>query len=196
VSRLPRTRLVALSWDDVWRHACELSEAVLSSGFEPDMIVGVARGGWIVAVVLSDLLGVSEVASLRVRHYLGVARPGERAVVEQGVSADVRGKRVLLADDVADTGETLRAAVGHLTSLGASEVRTAVLHVKPWCRVRPNYYARVYDCWIVYPWSVAEVVRSLSSEEGPERALRSLEEAGVRRGVLSLASRFALRGGR
>ncbi|HEB67290.1 MAG TPA: phosphoribosyltransferase, partial [Gammaproteobacteria bacterium] len=83
---------------------------------------------------------------------------------------DIPQQRVLLVDDVNDTGDTLRAAVEHLRERGAAEVRVAVLHDKPGSRFQVDYRGQRIRGWrwLIYPWAVAEDVRGfLARHDGP-----------------------------
>jgi len=148
------------SWDEVYAMCVEVALKVRASGYSPELLVGVARGGWVPARVLSDLMPGAGLASMRVEFYEDVGKAGRKPIVSQPVSADVRGRRVLAVDDVADTGESLMAVREHLRSSGAGEVRIATLHYKPRSRLIPDYYVRTTSAWVVYPHERFEFMRS------------------------------------
>lgn len=147
-------------WNEIYDGCVELADQIKKSGFNPEIIVGVARGGWIPARILSDLLGNTFVASIRVEFYKGVAETAKKPVVSQQVSTSVAGKRVLVVDDVADTGESLVTVRQNLVSHGASEVKIATLHYKPRSILRPDFYVRETSAWIVYPHERYEFVEN------------------------------------
>lgn len=151
-------------WNEIYYGCIALADQIKKSGFNPDIIVGVARGGWIPARILSDLLGNTYVASMKVEFYKDVAEPAKKPVISQQVSTPVQGKRVLVVDDVADTGESLTAVRRDLLSRGASEVKIATLHYKPQSILRPDYYVRETSAWIVYPHERYEFVGSRVSK--------------------------------
>ncbi|RLG50709.1 MAG: phosphoribosyltransferase [Thermoproteota archaeon] len=157
----------APSWLKIYRACIILARKIRESGYNPEMIVGIARGGWIPARILSDLLMVREVASMRVLAYRAVGEI-QKAEVLQPVSADVRKLKVLLVDDVADTGESLREAVAHLKSRGASEVKVATIYYKPWSAVKPDYWVYETRKWVIFPWEIREVVEELSSRSSDD----------------------------
>jgi hypoxanthine phosphoribosyltransferase len=66
-------------------------------------------------------------------------------------------------DDVADRGDSLMLAKKHVQDNGAAEIKVATLHYKPWSKLVPDYYAREYKSWIVYPWEVTETIRKIIS---------------------------------
>ncbi len=169
-------------WDEVYAMCVELALKVRASGYAPELLVGVARGGWVPARVLSDLMPGVGLASMRVEFYEDVAKAGRRPVITQPVSAEVRGRKVLVVDDVADTGESLIAACEHVRARGAAEVRIATLHHKPHSKLVPDYYVRSTSAWIVYPHERFEFMRStLARMRGEGKRLEEVVEflAGV-----------------
>jgi hypoxanthine phosphoribosyltransferase len=135
-----------------------LAEKVRQSGFRPEIIVAVGRGGWMPGRVLSDLLGVMDLTEFKIEHYRAARRAPE-ARVRYPLSAPVLGRRVLLVDDVSDTGDTYRVALAHLQALGPpAQVLTAALHHKTVSSFTPDLYAArvVRWRWLIYPWAVVE----------------------------------------
>ena len=145
-------------WNEINNRCVELADQIKKSGFNPEIIVGVARGGWIPARILSDLLGNTYVASIKVEFYKDVAEPAKKPIISQQVSTRVEGKRVLVVDDVADTGESLTTVRQNLLSQGASQVKIATLHYKPKSILRPDFYVRETSAWVVYPHERYEFV--------------------------------------
>jgi len=149
-----------------WPEAIEMSEAlgrkVLESGFKPEIVLAVSRGGLVPARIVSDILDVDNVVAAAVKYWALAERRAERPVLYHGVEPSiVGGKKVLVVDEVADTGATLKLIVDLLNVMGVAEVRTAVLHVKSTSSLTPDYYVeRVAEwVWISYPWSRWEDLR-------------------------------------
>lgn len=155
-------RLLHLSWEDVQKLTEDVAEKVRSSGFKPDIIVAVSRGGFDPARILCDQLGVMRLASVQIEYYTGVNRTSRSPQVIYPLNAEVSGLRVLVVDDVSDTGTSLKVAMDHVAGLGASEVRVATLHMKPWTTFRPDYSAAEVDAWIIYPWEPIESMKSIA----------------------------------
>jgi len=162
-------RCVVYSWQEIYDMCEWLGRKIDSSGFKPDVIVAIARGGWVPARILCDVLDVRELYSVKAEHWGRVATPGEVKLV-QLLNVDLNGKSVLLVDDVTDTGETCLLVKEHLTSLGAREVRIAVLDHKSTSKFVPDYFARKMGSWkwIVYPWSYYEDTRDFIERHGLE----------------------------
>ncbi len=166
---LDKVEYIAPSWDKIYDLLLMLAKIIVDDNYRPDLIVGIARGGWIVARILSDLLDIKEVTNIRVEFYEDLLLTRERPSITQEVSLDVRGKRILLCDDVADTGKSLKIASDYLKNKGVSEIKISTLHLKPTSIVCPDYYVSETDAWIIYPWEVFETIKSI---------IRKLENEG------------------
>lgn len=146
--------------ETVYDLAWTLAGKVRGSGFAPDLVIAISRGGFTPARVLCDMLGIFNLTSIRVVHYRGPADMEPVATVRYPLCIPVVGQRLLVVDDVNDTGDTLTAARAHLEALGPAEVRMAVLHEKTGSPVRADYAGGVIDewRWLIYPWAVVEDV--------------------------------------
>jgi hypothetical protein len=143
-----------MSWDDLGRGARELAEAVVADGYVPDMILGIARGGLLVAGAMGYALGVKNVFTVNVEFYTGEDERLALPILLPPVPdpMELSERRVLICDDVADTGETL-ALVQRFCERHVAEARTAVLYEKPRSVVRCDYVWRRTDRWITFAWS-------------------------------------------
>ncbi len=151
--KLGNLHFLHLNWDDVQGLTETLAQKIVASGFEPDLIVAVSRGGFDPARILCDQLGVRKLASVQLEAYDGMVKRPEPIIVLP-LNAEVAGLEVLIADDVSDSGASLLKAKKHIEEKGASSVRVATLHIKPWSSFLPDYYAERVDAWVVYPWEI------------------------------------------
>jgi len=182
----------APTWDQIYFMLLDLADRIRKDRFEPDIIVGVSRGGWPPARVLSDLLSNPNLANVRAEFYLGVAETKGEPSLTQPISVQVAGKRVLIVDEVADTGKSLKLVKEHIVEEGAKEVKVATVYYKPWSVVRPDYYSKEASDWIVFPWEVKETVHKIirkCTEHGKsaEEETAKLSNAGI---PLQLIKRF------
>src|SRR5713226_10209300 len=117
-----------MSWDELGAGARELAAQILDDGYEPDLILGIARGGLLVAGALSYALDVKNTFSMNVEFYTGIDErlPVPMLLPPVPELVDLHDARMLIADDVADTGQTL-ALVKGFCSAQVCEVRAAVL---------------------------------------------------------------------
>ncbi len=151
------------SWEDVEELCKAVAEKIKRSGFSPDVVIAIARGGWVPARLLCDYLDIRELYSVKTEHWGVVATRDGKAKLTQPLNADVSGKRVLIVDDVADTGETIKLVKEHVESFSPEEVKIAVVDYKKTSKFIPDFYAAEMEewRWIVYPWSLREDVRDL-----------------------------------
>jgi len=163
------------TWDRIYEFLLSLAEKIREDKFKPDVIVGVSRGGWPPARVMSDLLENPEIANVKAEFYLGVAQTKGEPLITQPVSVSVRDKEVLLMDDVADTGKSLRLVRAHLKEKGATEVKIVTIYYKPWSVVIPDYYEEETRSWIIFPWERKETIRNIIKRYKKEG--KSVEEA-------------------
>jgi len=163
------------SWEQIYKMLIELADRIRRNGFEPDIIVGVSRGGWAPARVMSDLLENPELANVRAEFYLGVAETKGEPVITQPVSTSVKRKKVLVMDDVADTGKSLRLVKTHLLDEGATDVKIATIYYKPWSVLAPDYYEKKTSLWVVFPWERKETIRNILKKY--EQQKKPIEEA-------------------
>ncbi len=148
-----------VSWNDIEDLASELASKITASGYKPDIIVGIIRGGLIPARILSDILGVDDIGTIEIKLYEGVGIKGERPYLRQPLTLPINDRNVLIVDDISDSGLTLETALGLIELYMPRSVRTATLFVKPWTKLVPDYYVRETQSWIVFPWEKHEFKR-------------------------------------
>lgn len=144
-----------LTWPMFGTAARELAQRVADDGFQPDLVLSIARGGLFVAGALGYALDVKNLHVVNVEYYTGVDQRLDMPVMLPPVPSvvDLSGARVLIADDVADTGATLKLVKDFCVGCVA-EVRCAVIYEKPPSTVKCEYVWRRTERWINFPWSV------------------------------------------
>lgn len=143
-----------LSYAQFGEAVIELAHAIKKSEFEPDIVLSIARGGFFLGAALGYALGVKNSFTMSVEFYTGIDQRLPMPVVLPPVpnKVDLNGSIVLIADDVADSGETLRL-VSEFWRGTVKEARSVVLYEKPRSVVKPDYVWRTTDKWIEFPWS-------------------------------------------
>jgi uncharacterized protein len=149
-----------MTWADLGTGTRELAEQVVADGWEPGLILGIARGGLLTAGALSYALDVKNAFTMNVEFYTGVEErlPVPMLLPPVPDLVDLHDQRVLIADDVADTGQTLLLVKDFLAGK-VREARVAVLYEKPRSAVSCEYVWRRTDRWIDFPWSAQPPVR-------------------------------------
>lgn len=153
-----------VSWTDI-ENWCDRIRHKVMDDYEPDTIVGIARGGLVPARILSDRMWIKDLLSVKTEHWgITATRDGE-AKLKSSLDGGLEGKKVLLIDDITDTGESLRVATEHVRTLKPAVLKTAtMLHITRSGFV-PDFYAEAIDekawTWFIFPWNVYEDLDNL-----------------------------------
>ena len=166
------------TWSNVHYMLIDLANKVRASGFKPDILVGISRGGWLPTRVLSDLLENPCITSVGAEFYVGVYETNREPTLTQPLSVSVSNKNILLVDDVVDTGKSAILIKNHLEQEGAGDTRILTIYYKPWSIVVPDFYAKETSDWIVFPWEIKETLRKLAEKYKDKTEL--LAEAKLR----------------
>ncbi len=174
-------RCKIVTFQEVHEMNRKVAESVRTSGYEPTTIVGLARGGWVPARLMCDFLGITDLVSLKVEHWLETGKTKDEATIRYPITAPMTGKRLLIVDDITDTGKSLIASAEHLKRLKPEEIRIGVMQYITTSQCKPDYYAEeVTDWfWFIYPWNWIEdtstlIVRLMSEEEGRTWSLNAI----------------------
>ena len=154
------------NWEYIYGLCRDVSDQVKAVDFEPDVVVALARGGWFAGRCICDFLGLDDLTSLKMEHYVGTAeKTGEPEVRYPMPEGSVAGKDVLVIDDIADTGGSIERAYEYVTDRDAGEVRTATLQLLGTSDFDPDFVGERLEqwTWIVYPWNFIEDMVDLVS---------------------------------
>lgn len=158
-----------LTWDGFGSASRELARAVVQSGWRPDLIVAIARGGLLPAGAIAYAMGVKAIGTVNVEFYTDIGHTLPEPVLLPPLMdvSSLHDKRVLVVDDVADSGRTLNLVMHLIRERGMSlegapavpvEARCAVIYVKPTSVIEPDYLWRRTAKWINFPWSTLPVI--------------------------------------
>ncbi|MFB6220102.1 MAG: phosphoribosyltransferase [Halolamina sp.] len=153
-------------WEYIYGLCRDVAADVREDDFEPDVVVALARGGWFAGRCLCDFLGLDDLASLKMEHYVGTAQKSEGAEVRYPMpEGSVEGKDVLIIDDIADTGGSISRADEYVRERDPGAVRTATLQLLDTSAFEPDYVGeRLTEwTWMVYPWNFIEDMVDLIS---------------------------------
>ena len=152
-----------VSWNLFYDLCNQLAETISASSYQPDLIIAIGRGGWMPGRVLSDMLGLFNLTSIKIEHYQETQHH-QAAQVRYPLTADIDGKRVLILDDLCDSGDTFEVAVQHVCCRGNPlEVKTGCLLYKQVSSFEPDFYAKklLQWRWVTFPWAVVEDITGL-----------------------------------
>ena len=148
-----------LTWQAFGDASRLMAQAIADDGFRPDLILAIARGGLFFAGALGYALAVKNLHVMNVEFYNGVGSTLDMPVMLPPVpqAVDFSAKKVLIADDVADSGRTLDLVYSFVRDY-VEEARTAVVYEKPRSIIKCDYVWRRTDLWIDFPWSSQDPV--------------------------------------
>jgi len=171
-----------VSWAEVEQWVQDVVRKMEKDKFRPDMVIGMTRGGFIPSRLICDHLVIKNLYTVKTEHWGLTATPDGKARLAQTLQADVRGKQVLLVDDITDTGQSLTLARAHVSSLKPGGLKTATLLHIMHSLITPDYFAKKIAKdewkWFIFPWNVREDLRNIVPKALDEPAtLRELSQA-------------------
>jgi len=152
-----------ITWEEVYSLCRQLTQQLRKADFRIDMIIAIARGGYVPGRILSDMLGIHDLTCFKIEHYQGAYKQLE-TYVKYPLNADINWRNILLLDDVCDSGDTFAVGIDHIRQCGTvNEMHTAALHLKTVSKFIPDFYVETVSewRWLIYPWAVNEDLSSM-----------------------------------
>ncbi|MGV8085126.1 MAG: phosphoribosyltransferase [Candidatus Bilamarchaeum sp.] len=147
--------LLKINWEIVYKYSSDVCLSIRKDKFKPDAIVALSRGGLVPSRIFSDLLNVGSILVLGLKSYDKDNKQSQIQITQE-ITNNLKGQKILLVDDVSDSGNSLIFAMDYLSKKGAS-ARSATLHYKPDSKFKPDYFAQTTKSWVCYPWEVNEI---------------------------------------
>ena len=155
------------TWNQIYDMLLAQAQKIQAANYKPDVVVAVIRGGLVPARILTDLLEAPVLATIQIEFYTGIAQTIQAPTIKQALTVAVGGKKVLIVDDIADTGKSLQLAKNYLQQRSVGEIKTATLYYKPQSVTKPDFYEKQTGSWVVFPWETRETLREiLKSRQG------------------------------
>jgi len=146
-----------MSWELFDNLAKKVAQKMKEDDYQPDFMVGLARGGWVLSRVLCDYLGVKDLVSLKIEHWGVTATPDGSAKIKYPFDIDLTGRDVVVVDDITDTGESMEVAVDYIKTMNPRNIRTSALRHINGSKFIPDYYGdEITWRWVVFPWNIVE----------------------------------------
>ncbi|MEM1638762.1 MAG: phosphoribosyltransferase [Desulfurococcaceae archaeon] len=170
-------KVLYIPWSKALEYCYKLASMILDDNLKVDAIVAVSRGGLIPARIISDVLGVDEVVVIRSKFWGTGVHVRKEPEISAHEKMNFENLKILVVDEVTDTGATLSKITELARSLGASDIRTAVLHFKSTSKFKPDYYVEKLDewVWIFYPWSLGETLYELAKKRNGDIVKNAME---------------------
>ncbi|GBF08736.1 purine phosphoribosyltransferase [Aeropyrum pernix] len=206
---MARVPVKLVDWGDIVEWSLGLSNLIRESGYEPDVVIAVSRGGFVPARLLCDFLDVTNLLSIQSQHWVEAARMAEKAILKFPYRVDLSGLKALLVDDIVDTGDTLLLAKEFIEKeWKPGELRVAALQwISSVAKFKPDYYYMEVSewAWFQYPWTrledtmqfITRLFREHEDLRGKAVTAEKLEEAfkefyGIEPGSLGFYWKLAL----
>ncbi|HUT80964.1 MAG TPA: phosphoribosyltransferase family protein [Candidatus Bathyarchaeia archaeon] len=178
-----KNNFLILDFDTIWDQINILSTEIIRS-YKPDILIGISRGGLVITRLFSDILGIEDIGIIGIGFYTNIGETTKEPTLIQELTISIEGKKVLLIDDVSDSGRSLEFAVQYLKNKGLAEIKTVTLHYKPHSIFKPDYFITETTKWIVYPWEKIEFARlfyqnKLKSGLTKEQAIEKLRKLAI-----------------
>lgn len=192
-----KIQYLPVSWAQLHTLTQKIAAAILDHETRPlDEIVTIGRGGLSVGLILSDYLRIP-LFSITIQSYTDIKKQGELEITEK-LGKNIRGKRILLVDDNADSGKTFLRAIEYLKKSKPASITTASVFYKPWSIYRPDYFAKQTKKWILFPHEVTEWVTTFSKTMAKEKKSKAdiqkfLESLGYSADQIKFARRHYLK---
>jgi uncharacterized protein len=174
---------VVPTWSQINDMLLSQAQKIQNQQLQPDIIIGIAKGGIIPARILSDLIETPQLATVQIAFYHDIAQPTLEPTLKQPLSLSIKNKKTLIVDDISDTGKSLKLAQIHLQEQGAAETKTATLYFKPQSITKPDFYEKQTNNWVVFPWEIKETLRKITLKFEGKRAanqeIAKLVKAGL-----------------
>lgn len=150
------TEKLLLSWDDIHADIEHLRHKCSSENLGYDWVIGITVGGLIPLALIAKALETRNVTTISAHSYDNTNTRGALKI-EVLPQIELEGKRILLIDEIADSGVTLHTIREHLQNTQHPEVvHTATLCMREdRCKFPPDMYARVVHQWVVFPWDAS-----------------------------------------
>lgn len=160
-----------VDWTTYHDLARKLAASILSHSPNINQIVAISRGGLSLGHLLSDFLRIP-IATFTIQSYTDIRNQGEIKITEP-IKTPLRGKHIILVDDVADSGTTLKRAIKYVKGFRPASVTTVTMFYKPRSIYRPDYFALETTKWVLFPYEPTEMIKSITvsmTEEGKSKA--------------------------
>lgn len=154
-----------VTYDEISKWTLDVARQIQDCRCTPTVIVGLTRGGWIPARLLCDYLHVKKLYAVKTEHWGVTANQNGKALLTQELNADIENEKVLIVDDITDTGESLKLAIAHIKEMRPKEIKsTTLLHIAH-STIEPDFYSvKVSEndwTWFIFPWNLHEDMRTL-----------------------------------
>ncbi|MCL4329912.1 MAG: phosphoribosyltransferase [Candidatus Thermoplasmatota archaeon] len=152
-------------WKEIEDWCISIRDKVLDS-YDPDVIIGLSRGGLVPARILSDMLWIKDLYAVKTEHWGITAKADGKAILREDGTINVANRKVLIVDDITDTGSSMMLARDYVFRHKPAGLKTStMLHITH-SKYRPDFFAEEVEdknwTWFIFPWNVYEDILNLT----------------------------------
>lgn len=179
-----------ISWLKFYRDCLLLSQEIKKDKIQFDKIIAIARGGLIVARILSDALSLP-ISNIVISSYQDLKQLKEPKIIEES-TANFNGQTLLIIDEVSDTGKTFHQALSYFKNKKVKKIYTASTYIKPKTQFIPNFWVKKIDAWIIFPYDLFETHKAfLKQTDSEKKAKTMLKKVGFKKWEIDFLPRSA-----
>ena len=164
-----------LDWFQVHDLTIKIFVKLKKLKLNPDIIVAIARGGWVPARLFADLFKLKETSNVNIKFYETIGKRYETPVLTQLSKDELQGKTVLLVDDLVDSGESMKLAVQELKKCQIKKILTITLYKKDHSKFIPDFVANITKKWVVFPWEYFEFLEEFAENKSKEEIKKMID---------------------
>lgn len=170
-------KYIPISWEQFEKDAIILAKKIRDEYGKIDEIVAISRGGLVLGRILSDILDIP-ISFITLTSYRGFERKKE-LILTQESPRKFNGEKILLIDELAESGQTFLHALAYLKKLPIKSVVTASLYIKPQTKYTPHFYIKKLDGWIILPYELRETKAAFIEKFGWQEAKKVLKKLNI-----------------
>jgi len=171
-----------VTWKDFEKECIALSKKI--KGLKIDKIIAISRGGLVASRILSDLLTV-KISHISISSYKNL-RQEKEPMISDVPKVNLKGKNILIVDDVSDTGKTLKRAIRYFKDLDVKTVYTTTPYIKPNTIQIPDFWTKKTNSWIIFPYEIKETAKTfVKLFKSKEKASKKLISLGLNKNTIN-----------
>ena len=168
-----------ISWEKYEKDCLILAKKIKSTKLRFDKIVAISRGGLAAARIFSDLLELP-ISHITIESYKDLKQKKQTRITEIPKKS-FDNKKLLLIDEIADSGKTFKRAVGYYKRFKNCDIYTLALYIKPITNPLPDFWQERFDGWIIFPYEIRETYHAfVKMFKSPQAAKKKMIEVGFK----------------
>ena len=175
-----------ISWDSIHEICFLLAEEIKMNGFQPNLIIGIARGGWPISRIMADILRIRDMKSIQIKSYSN-QKQDSKIHIESFKKEIFIKKKILICEDIVDSGVSFKTIISKIREsvMMGGEVKTLALFRKLESDFTPDFFLQLQNNnWIIFPWEINEIYWDLRKTMSADNIMTLFYKVGIPESVL------------